>query len=77
MIRKTRCSQEPVIAHLVFNFTSKFHSTISADSFLFCHLKFLLIVMAAILDQRSFLTFNKILIKKSLSTKLPMEERRR
>ena len=54
MIRKTRCSQEPVIAHLVFNFTSKFHSTISADSFLFCHLKFLLIVMAAILDQRSF-----------------------
>ena len=54
MIRKTRCSQEPVIAHQVFNFTSKFHSTISADSFLFCHLKFLLIVMAAILDQRSY-----------------------
>jgi len=36
-----------VIAHMVFNLTSKFHRKMSADSF-FCHLKFLLMVMAAI-----------------------------
>ena len=43
MIRKTKCSQEPVIANLVFNFTSKFRRKISAD-FFFRHLKFLLIL---------------------------------
>ena len=37
---KTRGSQEPVIAHLVFNLTSKFHIKISADPF-FGQLKFL------------------------------------
>jgi hypothetical protein len=54
IIHSTGGSQEPVIPHLVFNLTSKFHRKTSTDSFSVCHLKFLLIVMAAILDQRSF-----------------------
>ena len=31
----TRGSQEPVITHLVFNLTSKFHRKISTESFFF------------------------------------------
>jgi len=36
----TRDSQEPVIAHLVFNLISKLHIKISGDSFFFFSLQF-------------------------------------
>jgi len=51
---KTRGSQESVIPHLVFNLTSKFHRKNISQFFFFCHLKFQLIVMAAILEQDNF-----------------------